>query len=135
MNKLYEKLTFIRNDYIKKICSFLVKTKPRYITIENLSNQQILINGNHNLAEKWAKCKFGYFKDFLIWKCKNKGIELRIANKFYPSSKTCCKCGYVKRDLTLKDRTYKCPKCGLTIDRDINAAINLFKLEDYNLAY
>lgn len=135
MNKLYEKLSFIRNDYIKKICSFLVKTKPRYITIENLSNQQILINGNHNLAEKWAKCEFGYFKDFLIWKCKNKGIELRIANKFYPSSKICCKCGYVKRDLTLKDRTYKCPKCGLTIDRDINAAINLFKLEDYNLAY
>ena len=60
---------------------------------------------------------------------------MRIANKFYPSSKTCCKCGYVKRDLTLKDRTYECPKCGLTIDRDINAAINLFKLEDYNLAY
>lgn len=135
INKLYEKLTNIRIDYIKKICRILVKTKPKFITIEDLSNQSILINGSHKLSDKWAKCKFGYFKDFLTWKCKCEGIELRIADRYYPSSKTCCYCGNIKKDLKLKDRTYKCPECGLKIDRDINAAINLYKLDDYILAY
>ena len=135
IRKLYMRLRFIRNDFIKKICSILVKAKPIYITIENLSNKQILIDGNHKLADNWAKCKFGYFKDFLTWKCKQRGIVLRIADKYFASSKTCSSCGNKKKDLTLSDRTYVCKECGLIIDRDENAAINLLNTNKYKLAY
>ena len=64
------------------------------------------------------------------YKCAWNGIELVRVGRFYPSSKTCSCCGEVKHDLKLSERTYKCPHCGLVIDRDYNAAINLMKYAD-----
>ena len=61
----------------------------------------------------------------LEYKCRREGVRLTVADRFYPSSKTCSNCGNVRGKLTLRERTYKCEQCGLRIDRDLNAAINL----------
>ena len=85
---------------------------------------------NKHLSKAIASQKFFEFRTKLISKCKENNIELRIVDRFYPSSKTCSQCGKIKKDLKLKDRVYKC-SCGLNIDRDLNASINLSK---YKLA-
>ena len=63
-----------------------------------------------------------------MYKCENNNIKLIVADRFYPSSKTCSSCGNIKDDLKLKDRVYRCPQCGTIIDRDLNAAINLSRI-------
>ena len=131
---LFRRLRNIRNDNIKKICNGLTKIKLKYITIEDLSNENILHEGTHSLSDNWAKCKFYYFRQFLAWKCEQRGIELRIADKKFASSKTCSCCGHIKKDLTLSDRTYICPECGLKLDRDTNAAINLLNTNQYSIS-
>ena len=80
---------------------------------------------NRHLSKAVAEEKFYEFKRQMQYKCEAFGIELIEADRFYPSSKTCSRCGHIKHDLKLKDRTYICPECGLVIDRDLNAAINL----------
>ena len=80
---------------------------------------------NHHLARSIAECEFYYFRMVLTQKCHEYGIELRVVDRWYPSSKTCSVCGAVKRDLKLSDRAYECPVCGTVNDRDYNAAVNL----------
>ena len=99
VQKLYAKLTNIRTDYINKIISELVKTKPTFITIEDLNVSGMM--KNKHLARSIANQKFYEFRIKLIFKCNHLGIEVRIANRFYPSSKTCHNCGHVKKDLKL----------------------------------
>ncbi len=79
---------------------------------------------NKHLSKAISSQKFFELKTKLMSKCKQNNIELRIVDRFYSSSKTCSQCGKVKKDLKLSDRIYKC-NCGLTIDRDLNASINL----------
>ena len=88
---------------------------------------------NKHLSKAIASQKFFEFKTKLMFKCKENHIELRIVDRFYPSSKTCSSCGKVKRDLKLYDRVYKCD-CGFTIDRDLNASINLKNAKKYKIA-
>ena len=88
---------------------------------------------NKNLSKATAIQKFFEFKTKLTFKCKENHIELRIVDRFYPSSKTCSSCGKVKQYLKLSDRVYKCD-CGLTIDRDLNASINLKNAKEYKIA-
>ena len=85
---------------------------------------------NKHLSKAIASQKFFEFKTKLMSKCKENNIELRVVDRFYPSSKTCSQCGEIKKDLKLKDRVYNC-SCGLSIDRDLNASINLSR---YKLA-
>ena len=106
----------------------MVKTKPYRIVIEDLNVKGMM--RNKHLSEAIRKQCFYEFRRQLDYKCKIRGIELVIADRFYASSKTCSKCGGIKKDLRLKDRVYRC-SCGLEIDRDLNAAINLSK---YRLA-
>ena len=127
-------ITRIRKDFIKKLCCALVKAKPEYITIEDLDVIDMLIKGYSRLADKVQKSLFAYFKEFLIWKCKEHGVELRIADKFFASSKTCSKCGNKKKSLKLTDRVYVCNECGLEIDRDENASLNLLYTHKYTIA-
>lgn len=126
--------TRIMRDYIKKLCNQLVRTKPEYITIEDLDVSRMLEDASETLAYNIQRSNFYYFRKFLEHKCKEYDIELRIANKWYASSKTCSHCGHKKKKLKLDERTYKCKKCGLEIDRDENAAINLYYTKDYTLA-
>lgn len=120
---LYRKLTNIRENYIHQITTELVKTKPAQITIENLNIKGMM--KNRHLSKAIANQKFYEFRRQLEYKCKFVGIKLVIANRFYPSSKTCSNCGYIKKDLKLKDRVFDCPNCRSKIDRDLNAALNL----------
>ena len=132
VQKLYHRLTSIRTNYINQVINSIVKREPSYITIEDLNVRGMM--KNRHLARAVAECKFYEFRTKLTAKCRERGIELRIADRFYPSSKTCHECGHVKRDLKLSDRTYICPECGNTIDRDYQAALNLRDVEEYEIA-
>lgn len=131
IQKLYQRLYNIRNDYINKCISEIVKTKPSYITIEDLNVSGMM--KNKHLSKAVQEQNFYEFRNKLIAKCKECGIELRVVNMFYPSSKTCHNCGCIKHDLKLSERVYKCPDCGFTIDRDLNAALNLRDAKIYKV--
>lgn len=131
VQKLHQRLANIRTDYINKIVSSIIKQKPSYITIEDLNVKGMM--KNKHLSKAIASQKFFEFKTKLTVKCKENHIELRIVDRFYPSSKTCSQCGKIKKDLKLSDRIYKCD-CGLTIDRDLNASINLKNAKKYKIA-
>ena len=131
VQKLHKRIDDTRTNYINKIVNELVKTKPTYITIEDLNVSGMM--KNRYLAKAIASQKFYEFRAKLKMKCEVYGIELRIANRFYPSSKTCHNCGYVKKDLKLSDRVYVC-KCGYKEDRDLNASLNLRDTKSYVLA-
>ena len=109
----------------------MVKAKPIWITIEDLNVSGMM--ENRHLSKAVANQKFFEFRTKLISKCKENNIELRIVDRFYPSSKTCSSCGEIKKDLKLKDRVYKC-NCGLIINRDLNASINLKNAKKYKIA-
>ena len=131
VQKLHQRLTNIRTDYINKIVSSIIKQKPSYITIEDLAVSNLMKNKHSSKAI--ASQKFFELKTKLMSKCKQNNIELRIVDRFYPSSKTCSNCGKIKKDLKLSDRIYKCD-CGLAIDRDLNASINLKNAKEYKIA-
>ena len=131
VQRLHQRLANIRTDYINKIVSSIIKQKPSYITIEDLNVKGMM--KNKHLSKAIASQKFFEFKTKLTFKCKENHIELRIVDRFYPSSKTCSNCGEIKQDLKLSDRIYKCD-CGLTIDRDLNSSINLKNAKEYKIA-
>ena len=131
VQKLHQRLTNIRTDYINKTVSSIIKQKPSYITIEDLAVSNLM--KNKHLSKAIASQKFFEFKTKLMSKCKQNNIELRIVDRFYPSSKTCSNCGGIKKDLKLSDRIYKCD-CGFNIDRDLNASINLKNAKKYKIA-
>lgn len=132
VQRLHQKLDNIRTDYINKIISELVKTKPMWITIEDLNVKGMM--KNRRLSKAIAQQKFFEFRIKLQNKCNELGIELRVVNRFYPSSKTCHNCGCIKSDLKLSDRTYICPECGYIEDRDLNASLNLRDCQIYKIA-
>ncbi|WP_346982538.1 RNA-guided endonuclease InsQ/TnpB family protein [Clostridium perfringens] len=131
VQKLHKTLTNIRTDYINKTVAKIVEQKPSYVTIEDLNVKGMM--KNKHLSKAVAQQKFFEFKTKLTVKCKEKNIELRIVDRFYPSSKTCSQCGKVKKDLKLSNRIYKCD-CGLSVDRDLNASINLKNAKEYKIA-
>ena len=131
VQKLHHKLDNIRTDYINKTIAEIVKTKPSYITMEDLNVKGMM--KNRHLSKEVASQKFYEFKVKLQAKCNEKGIELRVADRWYPSSKLCHRCGSIKKDLKLSDRIYKC-SCGYIEDRDFNAALNLKDAETYEIA-
>lgn len=120
---LYRKLTNIRNNYIHQVTTEIVKTKPSRIILEDLNIKGLM--KNKHTAKSIADAKWYEFRRQILYKAELYGIEVILADRFYPSSKTCSCCGNYKKDLKLKDRIYVCDECGLKIDRDINAAINL----------
>nr|WP_142710902.1 RNA-guided endonuclease TnpB family protein [Clostridium perfringens] len=131
VQRLHQRLANIRTDYINKTVFSIIKQKPSYITIEDLNVKGMM--KNKHLSKAISSQKFFEFKTKLMSKCKQNNIELRIVDRFYPSSKTCSNCGKIKKDLKLSDRIYKCD-CGFTIDRDLNASINLKNAKEYKIA-
>ena len=131
VQRLHQRLANIRTDYINKTVFSIVKQKPSYITIEDLAVSNMM--KNKHLSKAISSQKFFELKTKLMSKCKQNNIELRIVDRFYPSSKTCSNCGRIKKDLKLSDRIYKCD-CGFNIDRDLNASINLKNAKKYKIA-
>ena len=131
VQKLFYRLNCIRDDYNNKMVDEITRAKLKYITIEDLKVSNMI--KNKHLSKAIQEQNFYSIRTKLINKCKERNIELRLVDIFYPSSKTCSCCGSVKKDLKLNDRIYKCCNCGLEIDRDYNASINLEKAKIYKV--
>ena len=131
VQRLFYRLNCIRDDYNNKMVDEITRTKLKYITIENLKVSNMM--KNKHLSKAIQEQNFFSIRTKLINKCKERNIELRLVDTFYPSSKTCSCCGEIKKDLKLNDRIYKCGNCGLEIDRDYNASINLEKAQVYKV--
>ena len=131
VQKLHHRIDNIRTDYINKTIAEIVKTKPSYITIEDLNVSGMM--KNKHLSKAVASQKFYEFRTKLQAKCNENGIELRVVDRWFPSSKTCHCCGTIKKDLKLSDRTFTCD-CGYIEDRDFNAALNLRDATTYEVA-
>ena len=120
---IHRKLHSIRMNHLHQTTFYLVKQLPKGIVIEDLNVKGML--KNKHLAKHIQNAMFYEFRRQLEYKCLQYGIYLVVADRFYPSSKTCSYCGSIKSDLKLKERVYKCDSCGLEKDRDLNAAENL----------
>ena len=131
VQRLFYRLNCIRDNYNNKMVDEITRTKLKYITIEDLKVSNMM--KNKHLSKAIQEQNFYAIRTKLINKCKERNIELRLVDTFYPSSKTCSCCGSIKKDLKLKDRIYKCSNCGLEIDRDYNASINLEKAKVYKV--
>lgn len=123
VKQIYRKLSNIRNNYIHQTTNKIIKHYPYRIVIEDLNVSGMM--KNKHLSKAIAEQGFYEFMRQIKYKCEFNGIEFIQVDRFYPSSKTCSCCGFIKKDLKLNDRNYKCDKCGLEIDRDYNASINL----------
>ena len=131
VQKLHHRIDNIRTDYINKTIAEIVKTKPSYITIEDLNVSGMM--KNKHLSKVVASQKFYEFRTKLQAKCNENGMELRVVDRWFPSSKTCHCCKNIKKDLKLSDRIFKC-YCGYIEDRDFNAALNLRDATTYEVA-
>ncbi|EKK0827736.1 TPA: transposase [Campylobacter jejuni] len=122
LNKLHSKISNIRADFLHKLSSLIIRNF-NYIGLEDLNIKGML--KNHHLAKAISDVSFYEFKRMLSYKSQYHKRKIIEAPRFYPSSKTCSSCKSIKEDLKLKDRIYHCKKCGLSIDRDYNASLNL----------
>ncbi|MBD5584694.1 MAG: IS200/IS605 family element transposase accessory protein TnpB [Clostridia bacterium] len=132
IRKLYYRLDCMRKDFLNKCVNMLVKTKPAFIAMEDLNVRGML--KNKHLSHAISQLNFTAFRTKLIDVCSKHGIPVKLINRWYPSSKTCHNCGYVKHDLRLSDRTYKCPVCGSVMDRDFQASLNIRDCQDFKYA-
>lgn len=120
---VHRSIANIRDNYIHTTTSDLMKTKPNEIVIEDLNVRGML--KNRHLSKAISEQEFRKFRQYLEYKCEEVGIKLTVVDRFYPSSKLCSNCGAYKKILHLSDRIYKCESCGLVINRDFNASLNL----------
>ena len=119
---LHKKISNQRNDFIKQNASMIAKLYD-FVSVENLNVKGMI--KNHKLAQSIVDVSFSSFLQELEWQCKKRGKIFYKVDRYFPSSKTCHCCGNINSNLTLSDRIFKCPKCGMEIDRDLNAAINI----------
>ena len=119
---LHRRLSNIRNNHLHQTTNAIVRTKPSKVVMEDLNVKGIM--KNRNLAKAILQQNFHEFKRQMKYKCKKYGIEFIQVSRLFPSSKLCSNCGQINKDLKLSDRVYYCD-CGLHIDRDLNASINL----------
>ena len=129
---IYRSLRNIRINHIRKFVSELVKKQPQYIAVEDLNVKGMM--KNKHLAKDVANCSFYTIREHLIRKARERSIVVRLVDRFYPSSKTCSNCGSYRKDLKLNQRVYHCNTCQEKIDRDLNAALNIAKTDNYILA-
>ncbi len=122
--KHHAKVANLRIDTLHKITTYLCKNHAK-VVIEDLAVANMV--KNHKLAQVISDCGFGELRRQLEYKAKKFGCEIIIADRWYPSSKTCSNCGHIQ-DMPLKERIYNCQSCNFILDRDLNAAINLSRL-------
>jgi putative transposase len=130
LSKEHYRVACVRKDAIHKLTTYLAKNHSE-IVIEDLNVSGML--KNHRLASAIADGGFYEFRRQLEYKCEWYGSKLIVVNRFYPSSKTCSNCGFIHKELTLKERTFVCPNCDFSLDRDLNAAINLSKAGSFSV--
>ncbi len=127
MRRIYARISNIRSNYIHQSTHKLISLLPKRVTMEGLNI--VGLEKNRHLSKAIAEQGFSEIIRQMKYKCEWNGIPFVQVDRFYPSSKMCSGCGCIKSDLKLKDRTYICKNCGLVIDRDYNAAVNLMRYE------
>ena len=123
--KLNQRLTNIRHNYSHQTTTEIIKRKPSFIVVEDLN-----VNGmmkNKHLSKTIQQQQFYEFRRQTQYKSEWNNIEFMVADRYFPSSKTCSQCGSYNKDLKLSDREYVCDCCGVVLDRDYNASLNLKK--------
>ena len=130
--RINHRLANIRGNHVHQATAAIIKRKPSFICLEDLNVQGMM--KNKHLAEKVQEQNFYEFRRQIEYKAHWARVKVVIADRWYPSSKTCIGCGYVKKDLKLSDRTYICPHCGNVIDRDFQAALNLKRYGDAKIS-
>ncbi|MCB2300252.1 RNA-guided endonuclease InsQ/TnpB family protein [Clostridium tagluense] len=125
------KLNGIRDNYTQQTTSEIIRREPSHISIEDLNVSGMM--KNKHLAKAIQQQSFYEFRRQLEYKSSWNNIELRIIDRWYPSSKTCHDCGYIKKDLNLSDREWICPDCGIIHDRDMNASLNIRDCDKYKI--
>lgn len=130
IQRLHRKIKNIKNEVKRKTVLSIIKKNPQYITIENLNIKGMM--KNRKLSNSFQQIGLGYFTDWLKVKCSEYDIELRRVSRWYPSSQICSCCGG-RQPMPLSKREYKCGNCGLEIDRDLNASINLKQTKEYTV--
>lgn len=128
LRKLYARISNIRNNYIHQSTHEIVSLLPKKIIMEDLNVAGMMRNRHLSKAIK-DQCLHEWIRQ-IKYKSEWMGIEFIQVDRFFPSSKTCHSCGCINHNLKLKDRTFVCPDCGYTEDRDYNAALNLMSYED-----
>lgn len=123
IKQVHSRLANIRLNHIHQATNSIVKTKPYRVVMEDLNVTGMM--KNKHLSKAIQQQCLSEFARQMKYKCEKYGIEYVEANRWYPSSKTCSCCGSIKKSLKLKDRTYRCDSCGMVLDRDWNASINL----------
>ena len=123
--RITHKLTNIRHDYLHSVTSEIISRKPKFIVVEDLNVKGMM--KNKHLAKAVQEQSFNEFYRQIQYKCNWNNIEFITADRYYPSSKLCSCCGYVKNDLKLSERIYICPECHHVIDRDYQASVNLMR--------
>ena len=121
--KVNHRLTNIRHNYLHSVTSEIISRKPKFIILEDL-NVQGMMKNRHLSGAVQEQCFYEFYRQ-IEYKCRWHNIEFVTADRYYPSSKMCSCCGNIKKDLKLSDRIYHCSVCGLTIDRDFQASVNL----------
>ena len=122
--RLNASITNKKNDFLHKLSSKLIN-ENQVICLEDLNVKGMV--KNHRLAESISECSWYEFVRQLDYKAKWYGRAVVKIDRFFPSSKTCSNCGFIKESLNLSERTWTCPKCGITHDRDMNASKNILK--------
>lgn len=128
LSKQYKRIDDIRDDFINKVIADILSTDPEYIAIEDLIVKEMV--KDRTFSKSVSDQTFREFRNRLQKKCVRLGIELRVINRWYPSSKKCHNCGKVKKELQINERIYKC-ECGYVADRDYNASLNIRDSKDY----
>lgn len=128
VKKLYKKLSNIRKNYIHQITRKLINMLPNKVVMEDLNISGMMKNRRLSKAFH-EQCLYEFIRQ-MKYKCEEYNIKFMQADRFYPSSKTCSTCGFKNKNLKLQDRIFVYSECGLIIDRDINAAINLMNYGD-----
>ena len=130
--KLHHRLKNIRYNYIHQITRTIINRKPKLIVLEDL-NVSGMMKNKHLAKAVQEQCLYE-FRRQIEYKSEWTNIKVIVAERYYPSSKTCIKCGFIKKNLKLSERTYHCPQCGNMIDRDLQAAINLKKYGEIKMS-
>ena len=130
--QINHRLTNIRTNHVHQATRAIINRKPRFVCLEDLNVQGMM--KNKHLSEKVQEQNFYEFRRQIKYKAHWVKIPVVIADRWFPSSKTCIECGHVKKDLKLSDRTYVCPVCGNVIDRDFQASLNLKRYGETELS-
>ncbi|MDO5332377.1 MAG: transposase, partial [Bacillota bacterium] len=129
VDKIYNRMNCIRIDYLRKCIEKIIKMKPKFVAVEDLSITDMVKDnrfGKYITDEHFYQFKMGLYR-----KCKENGIEFRVVNKWYPSTRKCHDCGYVGSKISVQERSFVCPQCGSVMPRDLNASLNIRDAKDY----